>query len=193
MAQKTRMAIKQQMKSFILLIFISILATCAKHNNKVADNAKTAETAAEQPGLTLEALQNAEYRSEYFKNGYVRLTNGKYESADVRIVISLADTVGFGDLNGDGIEDTVVVLVTNTGGSGVFYDLAVVINRNGIPKNVASAFLGDRVKIESISIEAQRVIVNMITQDANDPMCCPTLKVTKTYHLEGDTLVENNM
>ena len=42
--------------------------------------------------------------------------------------------LAFGDLNGDGVEDAVVVLVTNPGGTGRFYDLAPVLNQNGTPK-----------------------------------------------------------
>jgi hypothetical protein len=195
MKRRTEVPVRRGIRGFIFLVLIPLILTCVEHKDRVIDNernAKTSKPSAQQLGLTLEALQNAEYRSEYFKDGRVRLTNGEYGGVDRRIVISLADAVGFGDLNGDGVGDAAVVLVTNAGG-GIFYDLAVVINEGGTPKNVASTFLGDRIKIDSISVEAQRVIVNVITHDADDPTCCPTLKMTRIYHLEDGALVENSI
>lgn len=187
---------RQQMMYFILFTLI-LFSGCSilKTKNKAADEheTKTAdrpETASRQTVLTLEALKNSEYRSEYFKDGQVRLINGKYENADAGIVISLSEGMEFGDMTGDGIEDAVVVLVTDAGGSGVFYDLAIVVDENGAPSNVASVYLGDRVKIEALYIEAQRVVVSTIMHGETDPACCPTLKETKAYKLQGNTLVE---
>ena len=191
-AKKTSM--KQRMMYLTLLIFISV-AGCADRKVKTKtmdeEGAKASvktETASRQSALTLEALENAVYRSDYFKEGQVKLVNGKYENAG--IVISLDEQMQFGDVTGDRVEDAVVVLVTDTGGNGAFYDLAVVIDENGAPANIASTYLGDRVKIESIYIEAGKVTVSMVMHGETDPDCCPTLKVVKTYRLQGTTLVE---
>ncbi|HWP91457.1 MAG TPA: hypothetical protein VNN20_04590 [Thermodesulfobacteriota bacterium] len=189
---------KVHTKEMMLLLTVLILALvggCAdrKARTKTMDeeeakaSVKTA-TSSRENVLTFEALQNAVYRSEYFKDGQVRLTNGKYESAG--IVISLDEQMQFGDVTGDRIEDAVVVLVTDTGGNGAFYDLAVVVDENGTPANIASTYLGDRVKIESIYIEAGKVTVSMVMHGETDPDCCPTLKVVKTYQLQGGNLVE---
>jgi hypothetical protein len=48
--------------------------------------------------------------------------------------------------------------------------------------------LGDRVKVEHVWIEGDRILVEMITHAASDPLCCPTEAVTQTYALEGDQL-----
>ena len=191
-AKKTSM--KQRMMYLTLLIFI-LVAGCADRKVKTKtmdeEGAKASvktETASRQSALTLEALENAVYRSDYFKEGQVKLVNGKYENAG--IVISLDEQMQFGDVTGDRVEDAVVVLVTDTGGNGAFYDLAVVIDENGAPANIASTYLGDRVKIESIYIEAGKVTVSMAMHGETDPDCCPTLKVVKTYRLQGTTLVE---
>ena len=191
-AKKTSM--KQRMMYLTLLIFI-LVAGCADRKVKTKtmdeEGAKASvktETASRQSALTLEALENAVYRSDYFKEGQVKLVNGKYENAG--IVISLDEQMQFGDVTGDRVEDAVVVLVTDTGGNGAFYDLAVVIDEDGAPANIASTYLGDRVKIESIYIEAGKVTVSMVMHGETDPDCCPTLKVVKTYRLQGTTLVE---
>jgi hypothetical protein len=187
-------SVKREMTCLFSLVLL-LVSGCAIFSDKnKAENetgtkaADKVEAAVGQTALTPVALQNSVYHSEYFKEGQVKLTNGKYESAG--IVISLDEQMRFGDVTGDRIEDAVVVLVTDTGGNGAFYDLAVVVDENGTPANIASTYLGDRVKIESIYIEAGKVTVSMVMHGETDPDCCPTLKVVKTYRLQGATLVE---
>lgn len=145
--------------------------------------------------LTMDVLKNAVYKSEFSAKGEVKLVDGLYkekpapESA-TELVITLSDKVAYGDLNGDGEEDAAVILITNSGGSGTFRHLAAVINHKGSPKNVASQFLGDRVGVQSVSIEPGKITVDLMTQAPNDPMCCPTLKVTRNYYLQDDKLVD---
>ena len=95
--------------------------------------------------LTLEALQNAKYLSEFADIGHVQLVKGKHREAIVEggaaelMVRMIGHTLG--DLDGDGKEDAAVLLVTSTGGSGAFRHLAAVINRDGVPDNVATVLL----------------------------------------------------
>jgi hypothetical protein len=194
MTKVKKISMKEPML-FLTILVLVMAAGCADRKAKIKNideeevkaSVKTATLSGENV-LTFEALQNAVYHSEYFKDGQVKLTNGKYESAG--IVISLDEQMQFGDVTGDRIEDAVVVLVTDTGGNGAFYDLAVVVDENGTPANIASTYLGDRVKIESIYIEAGKVTVSMVMHGETDPDCCPTLKVVKTYQLQGGNLVE---
>jgi heat shock protein HslJ len=144
--------------------------------------------------LTPEALEDGVYQSEWPEDGVAQLTDGEYrkpvvEGSATELIIQLTD-IALGDLDGDGIEDAAVILVTDPGGSGTFYDLAAVLNRNGKPEHVATASLGDRAKIRAFSIEAGQVIIEMVTHGPDDPMCCPTQIVRNSYALEGDTLVE---
>ena len=144
------------------------------------------------PTLSRDALRNTVYRSVYVGSGEVKLVNGKAEVDDPegKVTVSLTDFVAFGDLNGDGLSDAVAVLVTHGGGTGSFYDLAAVIDRRGKAVHAASAPLGDRVKVESVGITAGQVEVRMVTHAREDPLCCPTLPVRKTYRLQGSQLVE---
>jgi hypothetical protein len=63
---------------------------------------------------------------------------------------------------------------------------------DGMPFNVAIALLGDRAQINSLSIRDGEIVVDMITQGPNDPMCCPTLRVVETYELRGNELVRTS-
>jgi uncharacterized lipoprotein NlpE involved in copper resistance len=79
--------------------------------------------------------------------------------------------------------------VSSGGGSGTFYDLVVMVDQNGVPTQVASTFLGDRVQIKSLSIQNGQVVINMVTQGPGDPMSNPTQEVTRRYELQAE-LVE---
>lgn len=146
--------------------------------------------------LTLDILRNATYQSEWFPGGQVTLTDASYREqaapgSATEIVVSMTDFVAFGDLTGDGVDDAAVVLVTTPGGSGAFVDLAMVVNANGLPLNVTTFPLGDRVQVKSVGIQNGEVIVDMITHGPSDPLCCPTVAVTKRFKLgvvEEDTV-----
>lgn len=142
--------------------------------------------------LTEEALRNATYRHEFPKEGHAQLQDGTYEEAiegsASKIQIAMMDVVAFGDINGDGIWDAAVVLEASGGGSGTFRSLEAVVNDDGAPVHVASALLGDRVKIEEIIVADQYIRVQMVTHGEGDGMCCPTLRVVQLYQLEGEEL-----
>ncbi len=147
------------------------------------------------PGDLTESLANMEYKSEYTAGGTAPLEDGTYSEEAApgsasKIEVSLTDQVAVGELNGQ--PAAAVVLVTNPGGSGTFYDLAVVMEQDGTPVNVATTSLGDRVQINSIAIEDNQVVVDMVQSGPTDPMCCPTEHVINTYALEGDELVETS-
>ena len=172
--------------TFLKLLALSIIILLASACARV-----------EQPPLTIEALKNAEYQSEWPASKKAKLTDGTYQEEIVpgaasKLIIKLSDHVAFGDLNGDGTDDSAVILVTSSGGSGTFFDLACVINDNGTPKHVATEQLGDRVKLKSIAIKSGEIMVEMVTHGPKDPMCCPTLNATQTYKLQGDKLIRTN-
>jgi hypothetical protein len=144
--------------------------------------------------LTIEKLKNAEYHSEYTAGGIAKLTNGVYrekilEDSASEIVVRLTESIAFGELSW-GLPAAAVILKTEPGGSGTFTNLAVVIDNEGTPENIASKFIGDRVKVQSIAIEASTIVLRTITHGPNDPMCCPILEVTRKYGLRGRGLVE---
>jgi len=126
--------------------------------------------------------------------GKIKLGDGTYKEkiapdSAAELVIKLSGKMAFGDLNGDGGEDAAVILVSDPGGSGTFYDLAAVINSNGKAKHTDSVFLGDRVKVEDISIRTGQIVVTIVTHQRTDPLYCPSLEVEQKYALQGNALV----
>lgn len=142
---------------------------------------------------TMAALGNLAYSNTALFTDTVQLVSGVYTetvapgSAMVAYV-ELTDIAAAGELNGE--PAYAVILISNGGGSGVFYDLAVVMVVDGQWTNVATTALGDRVVINSLAIGNNQVVVDMITQGPEDPMCCPTQQVVVAYELVDGELVE---
>ena len=143
--------------------------------------------------LALEALQNASYQRVYDEP--VQLTDGRYEGEPFVPGGASRPTVtfvnhAFGDLNGDGTTDAAVALVENSGGSGVFWYLAAMINRDGKLFNVATHFLGDRWQVQSMSMRAGEIVLNVVTHGPEDPMCCPSVEKSLTFVFQDGQWVE---
>ena len=143
--------------------------------------------------LTLAALKNAEYRSEWPSSGKARLTDGRYfepyePGAASGVHLTLREYLALGDLNGDGVADAAVILDASGGGSGTFRYVVAVLNEGGQPRHVASAHLGDRVRIEALTIQDGQIVVQLIGHGPDDPLCCPSQEQTRAFRLVGDTL-----
>ena len=115
----------------------------------------------------------------------VKLLDGRYEAgsgADY-LLISMADSMAFGNINGDGLDDAAVILGENMGGRGMFESLVVVFNQGGVPAQWADTQIGDRVKVNALAIQGHQVVLDMLVAGPNDPMCCPSPAETQTYRL----------
>ncbi|MCB8984580.1 MAG: META domain-containing protein [Ardenticatenaceae bacterium] len=144
----------------------------------------------------LAALANATYQVDVVPSGSVTLSGGEFSQPAApgsasNVTVSLTDNVALGQVNGQ--PAAAAVLVASGGGSGSFYELALVTFADGQPQNVATAFLGDRVQVNSVTIGADGVIsVDMVVQGPDDPMCCPTQAVMNTYELQNGQLVQTS-
>jgi hypothetical protein len=95
--------------------------------------------------------------------------------------------MAFGDPDGDGAEETILVTATNTGGSGTFFNLiAASVAIDDIMELEAQTILGDRIRINRMRIvNDTQVELDMVVQGPDDPLCCPTQHVLNTYELQG--------
>lgn len=133
--------------------------------------------------------------SSWTKSGKAKLTNGVYREpaasgSATEIVVKLTHHIAFGKL--DGKEVAAVILVTDPGGSGTFYDLALLVKEPEGWINQEVAFLGERIKIHSLAITNDGIMVYMITQGAGDAMCCPTKKVVQEFILNHGRLTKTS-
>lgn len=134
--------------------------------------------------LTLDKLRNGTYYDPY-SSRTVTLKDGAYSegTSPNSYSVQMLDVVAFGDLNGDGVDDAAIILAESSGGSGVFESVVAVLDSGGIPYPVGQAVLGDRYKVNSASISAGAISLDMLVQGPNDPMCCPTQPEVQTYRL----------
>jgi hypothetical protein len=125
------------------------------------------------------------------EGGKVPLASGKWTDPEGGSMFSLHATHAIGDLDGDGSADAVAILVESTGGTGTFYYMFAVLNRDGQPVQAGEPeWLGDRSVIQRLSIDRKGIItVRYVTQGDNDPSCCPTMKIEDRYRVANGKLV----
>ncbi|MCB0131275.1 MAG: META domain-containing protein, partial [Caldilineaceae bacterium] len=159
------------------------------------DAAEDANTADADTTLT-DTLGNLEYTNIAAVDGPVQMVDGTYEGEPfveggaARPIAQVTDIMATGEISGT--PSAAVLVYSSAGGSGGFLDLAVVQEVDGVATNVATTFLGDRVDVREIAIAENQVVIDMVTQGPNDPMCCPTQRVVNTYALGADGLVQSS-
>jgi len=162
----------------------------AFYQGKCAPGPSQAATAASSANLTEAMLKNGKYELPDIKT--VQLVDGKFESkygeGASQVNRGELTRTALGDLNGDGAPDGVVILTVNTGGSGVFVYMLVVVNRNGSPQQVAAEKLGDRVNVQNLAVKEGQIVLDALGFAPGDPMCCPSQSVIRTYRLQGNAL-----
>jgi heat shock protein HslJ len=154
----------------------------------VASSANTAPT--------LDELQNMRYIGLGDSPGTVTLRNGRWAGAPATtsaasgaVVALEADLRLTGDMDGDGLDDAVVLLTHRTGGTAVWSYLAVVARATGGLRNVATVALGDRVQIRSARIADGVLSVSTVRAGPNDAACCPGELGEQQWALVGGRLV----
>jgi hypothetical protein len=147
--------------------------------------------------LTFEQVADAEYESPTPAEGIIRLSDGTYRheiaagaASDLSVTL-VPELLTFGDLDSDGVADAAAILAGSGGGSGTFISLAALLDEDGSPGRAATAYLGDRVQVTSVTIEAGEIIVSLISHRSTDPLCCPTQPATRRFRLDRGSLVES--
>jgi len=127
----------------------------------------------------------------------VTLTDGRFEGPPIeedgasRPVVDLLDAHRVDhDLDGDGVEETAILLTENSGGSGQFLYIAILGERQGQAGNIATVLVGDRVQVEGFGAVGNDLVLDVVQAGPSDPLCCPTQKATRRWSLTDGTLTE---
>jgi hypothetical protein len=137
--------------SGMLLAFSSQLCLAGDGAPTAAELANATYTGIEEGPVTL--VEGRWEGEPYVEGGASRPSAGLVED------FSLA-----GDLNGDGSNETVVLIWQSGGGSGTFSYLAVMGRSDDEVKNLATAEIGDRVKLRSGRIDDDLIILDVLQQ-----------------------------
>ena len=110
----------------------------------------------------------------------VTLINGRWQGepfvkggASRTVVTFVRDFHLIADLDVDNMDDAVVLLNENSGGTGQNLYLAVVKSVNGKLQNVATKLIGDRVQIKIARIEKGQIFFEIVRAGKEDAACCP--------------------
>ena len=165
--------------TLLVLAALSAASACAGQQRPQAWGAPSADEVA-----------NISYRGIEEAGGDVTLQGGSWEGAPYveggasRPRVTLAPgPLRTGDLDGDGNEETVVLLASSSGGSGVRSSVAVVGRRHGKPENLATRLLGDRVQLRSMRIDGGKLSIDVVRAGPDDPACCPGELATYSWRL----------
>lgn len=178
------------------MIVLAHGAACTGDQPPAGDSGRDSTGVA--PGNTLD---EALYTLPPFSTGEpdtVRLAGGEYlhrydESAATVRRVSLSDFVARGELDGNPGEDAAVILIDQPGGSGTFYYLAALVRGGEGWEGVPAVFLGDRIRIESLSIDSddREISVTLRTRADGVAMAVePTVVQTQSYRVAAGALVQ---
>jgi heat shock protein HslJ len=120
----------------------------------------------------------------------ITLSNGRWENNERASAGIASDFLLSGDLNGDGIDETVALMWTSNGGSGTRNFVTVFGRDDGEVTNIATAPIGDRVQVRRVQIIAETIVLDVVQHGPEDAMCCPGETATRKWSLQGDQLIE---
>lgn len=140
-------------------------------------------------------LERATYLTENTEEGTATLEYGEFRqpiapgsAGDLVIQLGKWTT---GDIDGNYGVDAAAVTIEDPGGSGTFYFLHALINDEGALRDAGFAFLGDRIRIEGISIHGRVITVAMLDRAPEVSFAePPKIAVIRRFLLENETLVE---
>ena len=147
-----------------------------------------------QEATEAEVQRSADARNAVYliEGTAITLVNGAAEApvaagSSSQVITRIWDEPVQTDLNGDGVDDAVLILTHSTGGSGTFYYLAAAIASLDGYSGTAGQLLGDR--IEPIAIEARdgkvsvRFMVRGVGASLTDP---PTVMKTRDFMYDSE-------
>ena len=173
-----------------ITISLSLTGMLLAFSSQLCLAGDTAPTAAELASATYTGIEE----------GPVTLVEGQWEGEPYEEGGASRPRAGLvedfslvGDLNGDGVNEAVVLIWQSGGGSGTFSYLAVMGRSDDEVNNLATAEIGDRVKLRSGRIDDASIILDVLQQGEGDGACCPTQLATRTWSIIDGQLVEGDM
>jgi heat shock protein HslJ len=140
-----------------------------------------------------DTIKNINVLSKWFPSGTAQLINGVYrekagKDSATDTIVRLTDKVIYRTTGEKKI--AMVILSTEPGGSGTFYDLAYLTREPEGWVNRDIYFLGDRVRVNFLWWKDDVIRIRMATHGPDDPMCCPTKEVEEAFRVEADRIVK---
>lgn len=146
---------------------------------------------------SLPVLQQAYYQGIDSIGGTVHLQQGLWAGEPYQPggnvmpqVMLLNDLIAIGPLTANNDPMAVVLLNYSPGGSGQYLYIAVMAYRHNKLVNIATHYVGDRVRVKGLVIKNHQIIVDVIQPGKHDPICCPGDVARHIWILKQDKLAE---
>ncbi|MFI6822312.1 hypothetical protein ACIBJE_15350 [Micromonospora sp. NPDC050187] len=156
-----------------------------------AARASTTDPTGSEP-LTCEQLRTAELGNAeqpyQGRRSPIRLTDGSWSGDGM--VVQLQWPCAIGDLTGDDVDDAVVPVLMDGGGTGKFWQIAFFGNIDARPHYVTTTEIGDRTPVETVSISDRKVTVVFLMRPEDPSSTADVVRRTATYELNGSRLVK---
>jgi peptidoglycan/xylan/chitin deacetylase (PgdA/CDA1 family) len=139
-----------------------------------------------ESALDWSEIENLAFPNLLASGGVAQFVDGEFSErpnpeSSAMITASIADVRTYVDLDGDGAEDAVPLIITRNVNAGELFELAAVLNDDGTPVVASVALIGDRVRLKAIAPTDNAVVVRATRADEDDGACCPTLEVLQRY------------
>lgn len=177
----------------LIPVFISLLAIYSS----TLMAAEVTTIAPQSDNYSFVALQQAYYHGIDDIGGTIHLQQGLWAGEPYQPggnvmpqVMLLNDLKVTGALMANNKPMAVVLLNYSPGGSGQYLYLAVMAYQQGKLVNVATQYVGDRVRVKGLTIKNHQIILDVIQSGKNDPACCPGDVARHIWRLQQDQLVE---
>ncbi|MDD2646603.1 MAG: hypothetical protein PHV78_02020 [Patescibacteria group bacterium] len=122
------------------------------------------------------------------KNGY---SEEIIPGSSAKLITKYFGNTVSGDFNGDGLTDEAFLLTQESGGSGVFYYVAVALRVQNGPSGLNAIFLGDRIAPQTTNFQDNEIIVNYADRQSGEPMTTsPSVGISRYFKVDSDRLVE---
>ena len=193
------------MKKIIAIIVAIVAIGAVAGYFIIRKNPQTPSDGTATSGMSVAAAPDAANASYIIDGEPVTLSNGAASNpagpgSASMVTTRLFGTPTIGDLNNDGRSDAAVLLVRDSGGSGMFYYAAAVIagapaadaGLRPLPAQGTNAiFLGDRIAPQSVEIKNGVMIVNYADRAPGQPMsAAPSVGKTAYFVTDGTSLYE---
>ena len=172
---------------YLALTFLILILACSPADQATMPSASA--PAAPATAAPVDPPTHAELANTTFTGLFedsVQLVDGQWdgepfvEGGASRPTAGLVDDfILRGDLTGDGSAESVVLIWTNSGGSGTFDYLAAAGREGESVVILDTAELGDRVKVRSGRIVESRIEIDVVQAGPKDAACCPSQMATR--------------
>lgn len=199
-----------------LLIFVSLLNGCnfaAKGNQIDANAVNTANAESSQTEKASETGSKAAVSKDIRKIDFKNFTYNPFCAGEEPQNVTVKDgefsdekkdgeftdrfyfnvfSTNYGDINGDGNEDAVILSTCNTGGSGQFSEGFIYELKDGKPSLLTRIPGGDRAfgGLVEAKIENGLLVLEAYDAGKDGAACCPEFSVISRFKLSGGKLVE---